>query len=365
MNKTVKKKILYIGPYLENSLRGSYARNIIKGLYKNEHQIELVPIFNKVDPSLKLDSVSEIIKTLEDNTLDDYDVCIQHCDPNQYVRSNKFLQNIGIYTPSTYDIDPIIYSKLELLDTIIVNSSTINSILSNMSFLNTNIKYCPSFIDEDILFSKDIETLEWIDTKKYYFYTEMDFDEMYDWEKLIYVFFTSFDKDVSLILKTKDLESDEMKVQTIHQQITLLAIDANIKPDSDRMPKIMSGNYKDIGYANLINSIDCYIDIQKHTEPNANAFLAHAMGKAVIANSRSELQNLENIYTVDSLATNLYKNHYDSIAGSSMYHYYYSLDANSLRDQMLLAYRDRINSKQEFKSNHKSFNIENVNEALC
>lgn len=365
MNKPIKKKILYIGPYLEDSLRGTYARNIIKGLHKNDHQIELVPIFNKVDHSLDQYSSPEIIKTLETNSLDDYDVCIQHCEPNQYVRSNKFKQNIGIYTPSTYDIDPVVYSKLELLDTIIVNSKTISNTLKNISFLNTKIKYCPTFIDEDILYSKDMQKLEWIDTKKYYFYTELEFDEMHDWEKLIYVYFTSFNKDVSLIIKTKDLESDEMKVQTIHQQITLFAIDANIQPDADRMPKIMSGTYKDIGYANLINSIDCYIDIQKHTEPNIHAFLANAMGKAVIANRYSELQNLEKIYTVDALPVNLYKNHYDSIAGSSMYHYYYSLDANSLRNQMLSAYRDRIHSKQELKSDHKPFNIENVNEALC
>lgn len=364
MNKT-QHKILYIGPYLEESLRGSYARNIIKGLNKAGHELELVPIFSKATQTVdSKESLDKNIINLESNLLENYDICIQHCDPNNYVYSNKFKQNIGIYTPLTHDIDPIIYSKLELLDKIIVNSRMIFNALSSL-LLKTQIEYCPSFIDEDILFSDKLEKLKWIEKNKYYFYTELEFDEMHDWEKLIYVYFTSFNKDTSLIIKTKDLEIDETKVETIHKQINLLAIDANIEPSSERIPKIMSGRYQDMGYANLINSIDCYIDVQCHIEPNDHAFLAGQMGKAVIAHKYSELQNLERVYSVNSYPVNKYQNHYDSLLLSSMYNYYYSLDSNSLREQMTLAYRDRLGSSKRKINKDSTFNIENINGAIC
>ena len=361
MNKT-QHNILYIGPYLEESLRGSYARNIVKGLNKEGHKLDLVPIFSKVNQTIDKESLDENIKNLESNALDSYDICIQHCDPNSYVYSNKFKQNIGIYTPLTHDIDPITYSKLELLDKIIVNSSSAFQALSSI-MLKTQIQYCPSFIDEDILFSDKLEKLKWVEKNKYYFYTELEFDEMHDWEKLIYVYLTSFNKDTSLIIKTKDLEIDETKVEMIHKQINLLAMDANIEPNSERMPKIMSGRYKDMGYANLINSIDCYIDVQCHVEPNDHAFLASKMGKAVIAHKYSELQNLKMTYSVDSFPVNKYQNHYDSLLFSSMYNYYYSLDSNSLREQMKLAYRDRLERPKIKKDS--TFNVENINGAIC
>ena len=359
------KKILYIGPYNEESNRGRMSLANIKGLHKIGHKLKIVPIyypgeiFKETDPDLI---------RLENNNLEKYDICIQHCDPMHYAFNNNIQKNIGIYTPNNITSENIINTRFCLLDNIVVNSNTVydklSRIISRDLFKNT--KYCPKYIDLEHIINYPKEYVDWTEDTKYYFYSELEFTDKYDWEKLIYVYLTYFiKKNCGLIIKTTTI-ADEIEASEITKKINNIAIYANINLNKDDMPIILNGIFDEDTIMKLYNSIDCFIDAGRTYDYNNNVLLAAALNKDIICNEQLPTSEfLSNTYHVAAHPCNINYSFNNDLLSSSMYEIHYSMDCQSLRENMNVSYTNRylipINKYEELKT----YDMSNINELLC
>lgn len=356
--------ILYIGPYNEESNRGAYAINNIKALISLGHNIKTIPIYCY---DKQLDTPLDILD-LETKSIANYDICIQHCDVLEYSFHKSFKQNIGIYSPSTITPHPIINSRLGLLDKIIVNSPLVLDALTKVVSENIlrKIVYCPYVINIQNILTHNKEELTWIDPTRYYFYTELEFSDSYDWEKIIYVYLTRFiHHKAGLIIKTKDLD-DEYKVETLRKKIDAMAIEANVEPKPENMPRILNGRFSLSDSLKVFNSINCFIESNKTLEYNYNVLLAAILNKDIIANENLPTAHLfDNTYNVKGHICNISHNYYNDIIESSMYNYYSSMDTNSLSNKMLEAYNNRYNQSNKYDNRLSDYDSSNIQNILC
>lgn len=355
------KNILYIGPYKEESNRGYYSYTNIKALEKSGHNLKIVPRFSYRYINNK---ISDDIVHLEHNNFDHYDICIQHCDSLQYAYNSKFSQNIGIYDLANLDPNPIINGNFFLLDKIIVTSLNKLNILQEVlsPALCNKIHYLPQLIDEDLVSSTETDDLPWMDKNRFYFYAELDFSEQYDWEKLIYVYLTTFmNKNTGLIIKTNRLDT-EKKIQLIKQQIYDMASDANIKPVPKAMPQVLTGASTQKEIHSLYSSVNCLIDINKANEQSYSSVYFAALSKPIICNKYLTTSSyFKNALKTEAMVCNSSMIYYDDICNSSMYAYYYTIDSDSLRNMMLEAYQNRHKIKYtEEIQQHLMSNINNI-----
>jgi hypothetical protein len=359
------KNILYIGPYNEESNRGRASLNNIKALHKVGHKLKIVPIYY---PGEKFKETEAGIINLENTNLDNYDICIQHCDPMHYAFNRNIKKNIGLYTPNNITSEPIINSRLSLLHNVVVNSQIVYDKLSRIVSrdLLSTMKYCPKYIDLQYILDYPKEQLDWIDTKKYYFYTELEFTQGYDWEKIIYVYLTYFiKKNCGLIIKTQNI-SDEAEANDITKKINDIAMYTNINLQKDDMPKILNGIFDEQTNMQIYNSIDCFIDCGKTYDYNNNVLIAAALGKDLICNSKSPAANLfSDIHTVNGQPCNIHYDFNNDLLSSSMYETHYSMDCESLRDTMNFVYVNQYSSTKIDRKELQQYDMSNINELLC
>ena len=362
----MEHNILYIGPYNEESHRGRYSLSNIRALIKAGHSLKIVPIYY-IDEQFK--ETPEDLKEFENSSNNiDCDICIQHCDPLQYSFHSGFRKNIGIYTPVGLPDDPIINSRLKMLDNIIVNSLDLKEGLKNIvpKNISDNIRYCPKYIDIAKIKNAHKEKLDWTDPSRYYFYAELTFDDQYDWEKLLYVYITTFmNKRSGLIIKTYGLDNKN-KIDYVKNTIESIAIGANIKPDPESMPKVLTGIYSEEDTIKVYNSINCFIDCIRTYDYNDNIFMAAALGKDLICNNKLPSSNFfDSTYRVGANRCNLnIKTHHDIIS-CTMYSTYYSMDTNSLRDNMLMSYINRSSDLDLHTNELDQYDISHINDILC
>lgn len=362
MDKTTKN-ILYIGPYNEESNRGRQALLNIRGLQKAGHKIKIVPIYSQTEISKE---TPEDLVSLETTKIENYDVCIQHCDPIFYSFNNNVGINIGIYNAENTNPDPIINTRLSLVDKIVVNSQRVyNGLCRSLSSgLSKNIVYCPAHIDLQHVLDYKKEIPDWIDNRLYYFYSELEFTDQYDWEKLIYVYMTTFKNSNSrLIIKTTNLKSESDSIE-ITNRINKIATTAKINPEGDNLPKVLNGVFDEDTSMSLYNGIDCFIECGRTQEYNPNMFIAAAMQKTIICNSKLAFSEFfDNAYAVNAYKCNaLYSSDNDTFS-CSLYHYNYTMDPDDLRRAMLTSYSNKDSTKQ--KNNLEKYDISNIDTLIC
>ena len=349
------KKILYIGPYNEESNRGRSSLNNIRGLYKKKHLLRIVPIYY---PGQFFNETPEDLLELEKNNLDNYDICIQDCDPNFYCFNEAIKKHIAIYPASNIIDEPILNTKMCFADKIVVNSQKqYRKLLYLLSKnLMCNVSYCPNYIDINNTDYNTKEKLDWANGEKYYFYTEVSFNDTYDWEKLIYVYINSLvNKNCGLVIKTIGIDSKEDSDQ-INQRINEIARSVNINR-KENLPHIFNGIYDKTSTVKLYNSIDCFIDCCRTDDYNNNIFLAALLKKDIICNEKlAASEFFEKIYKVDAYACNI---------SSCLYSRNYTMESNSLRDTMIKAYYGRYSSDKITKEQLEKYDISNINDLLC
>lgn len=96
--------ILYVGPYRLNNNIGYESLNILLELYDKYSNIISRPVYINGITSNKLDNVSSLIQTIENNTFDNIDLIIQHLDVESMVYNSRIQKNI--YIPFTNNILP-------------------------------------------------------------------------------------------------------------------------------------------------------------------------------------------------------------------------------------------------------------------
>ena len=362
------KNILYIGPYVENTTRGRAALNNIKHLQKMGHSLHIVPIYIEVNNLYDFTVYkNEELQKLELNALDEYDICIQHCDILGYVHNNHFDKNIGIFDFIGYPSQPILNSRLNVLDKIIVNSPDKKLALENTlsEKIYNKVAYCPEYIDIDEWEDIDLQPLSWTNKNTYYFYSELEFTDMYDWKKLIYVYITNFSqKNTQLILKTSLIKTDE-DAAFINKTIHNIAIGANISPDKANMPKIIAAEYSDRGMWNLYNSINCLIDVSRGSNFNYTNLKVAFLNKDIIANNRTSSATMfNNLNLVEGLPIQIDENYCNDTINLTMYDYLSSMDTNSLQEQMNKSYLNKKPIKHRYKQQLQQYNFTNINKLL-
>jgi len=360
-----KKNILYIGPYNEESNRGKIALTNIKGLQKIGHNLKIVPIYDNQE---KYRNTLEDLSTLETNRLESYDVCIQHCDVMQYAFNGCVGKNIGIYNCKNIPSEPIINTRLALLDFIVVNSQTVYNGLRRVlsKNLSKNMVFCPTYIDLEYIKNYSKDKMEWANDTKYYFYTELEFDDNYDWEKIIYVYMTTFKhKNCELIIKTANIaDGDEASI--ISEKINLIAASANLTLNDQNRPKILNGTFDENIMMQIYNTINCFIDCGKTHEYNTNIFIAAALQKDIICNAKlASGEFFPEAYQVDADPCNIKNKRYNDIMSSSMYDTSYSMKCESLREAMITIYHNQYTVKKIDEETLKLYDISNINNLLC
>ena len=364
MSMIPSKNILYVGPYKEESNRGYYSYMNIKALEKTGHKIRIIPLFSYHYLNNK---ISKDIEHLENTVLDKYEICIQHCHPIQYTYNSVFEKNIGIYDFANFDPNPIINSHFLLLDKIVVNSPNKLEILAEVlsAGLYSKIQYCPQLIDLNNIVHNERKKLNWIDRDRFYFYSDLDFSEQYDWEKLIYVYLTNFmDKNTGLIIKTKNL--DEEKIRLIKKQIYDMASEAKVKNIPEAMPQVLNGVYDKDEISKIHNSVNCLIDVNKANEISYSSLYFAALNKPIICNSKlSTASYFTGAFKADGMVCNSSMVYYEDIMNNSMHNYYYSINSEDLRDLMRAVYEDRYNGSRNYYENElEQYDITQINNLL-
>ena len=364
-NNIVPQNILYIGPYNEQSHRGRYSLSNIEALIAIGHKLKIVPILNVGETS---QPTPENLQPFEVNSLENYDVCIQHCDPLQYSFHSGFKKNIAIYTPVGLPEDPILNSRLQIPDNIVVNSRMIKDALKNIlsNDIMDNVRYCPMYVDLEKLKNTNTEKLDWTDESRYYFYTELNFNEEYDGEKLVYVYVTTFmNKHCGLIIKTYGLD-DKHKIEQVKNTIDNIAFNANVPPKPENMPRVLTGQYSYEDTIKVYRSIDCFVDCSRTYEYNNNMFIAASLNKGLLCNiNLPSFDFFEKTYGVKSNKCNINISSHNDILSCSMYADYYSMDCKDLREKMMAAYLNRHSSFKSDESELQQYDISNINNILC
>lgn len=361
------KNILYIGPYKEESNRGYYSYTNIKALEKAGHKLKIIPTICHKQPTNK--AYTDIVH-LEKNNFDKYDTCIQHCDASQYSYNKNFEQNIAVYDFANVNPNPIINSRFLFFDKILVTSQNKLEILAETiaASLYPKIQFAPQLLDLNHIQNHSTEdTLEWLEDGRFYFYVELDFSEQYDWEKLIYVYLTTFmNKKTGLIIKTIKLDNQD-KVNMIKKQVEDIAQEANVKPIPKAMPQVLNGEFNEYERMKVYNSIDCFIDINKANEQSYAAVICAALNKPIICNANlTTASYFKNSFKVAGLLCNSPMNYHEDIMNNSISSYYYSLDAEHLRDTMMQVYQNRLSAKDNeyYKDEINLHDISNINNIL-
>jgi len=358
-----KHSILYIGPYNEVSNRGRLSLSYIRGLHQAGHNIKTVPVYY---PAEKFVDTPDDIKDLESNDLDKYDICFQHCDPMQFCFNKNFDKNIGIYTPTNITNQAILNTKLNLLDHIIVSSDKIYDGLKHIlaPHIHRKVKPCPYIFDVKNVTTQTVKELDWIEEDRYYFYTELEFTEEYDWEKLLYTYISTFiNKKTGLIIRTSDIKN-EYEAGEITMRISQLAYTAGINIDEASMPKVLNGDTDDETSLMFIKHTDCMIECGRTHDYNTNLFKAAALRKDIISNDKLAASDFFSNNKVVGIPCHInYNNHQDKLS-SDFYNKHYTMDPNSLREQMLTIHYGRHQTKPDISADLEKYDIRNLDRIL-
>ena len=355
--------ILYIAPYNEVSNRGKLSLSYIRGLHLSGHNLKIVPVYY---PSEKFIDTPEDILELESNDLDKYNICFQHCDPLQFCFNRNFDKNIGIYTPTNITNQDIINTRLNLLDHIIVSSDKIYDGLKHIlaPHIFSKTRCCPYIFDVKNTMQQETTNLEWVEEDRYYFYCELEFNEEYDWEKLLYVYLSSFThKKAGLVLRTSDIRN-ETEASEITVRINQIATSAGIDIDEASMPKVLNGYTDDTMSLSFIKATDCMIECGRTHDYNINIFKAAALNKDLICNNKLAASEFFDNNSVEGISCNInYSNHQDRFS-SDFYNKHYTMEPISLRQQMLKSYYERFRTKTDISSTLEKYDIRNLDRIL-
>lgn len=275
-------KLLYIGHYKENSGWSKAATDLIQAI--DSVGIEVVCRNIKLTPNSF--EIPQRIKELEQGTLNNIDVCIQHLLPHHIIGSSKF-KTIAYYVTESNTLKYNNWkSNLQLVDEIWVpNNMQLNN-MKNDGF--NNLKYIPHAFDLN-KYSKKIDSRinfgEKNNTFKFYYIA--DINDRKNIESVIKCFHSEFHRyePVSLILKVKKFGINSQDLQKHVQNIC-----NNIKQSLRIYPKIedyhkeiiISDEMKSEEIDILHRSCDCFVNVTHGEGWSIPSFDAMCFGKTPI-----------------------------------------------------------------------------------
>ena len=276
-------KVLYIGHYKENSGWSKAATDLILAI----DSVGVDIVCRNIKLTDKIPNVPSKILELEQKSLSDVDVCIQHLLPHHLVGTSKFKKNIAYYVGESNTLRYNNWcSNLKLMDEVWVPN---NSALENMKRDGfKNLQYVPHSFDLSKYKRKTSDRINFKNKNSTFkFYYIADLNERKNIESVIKCFHSEFHKyePASLVLKVK-----KSGVHPSELQQHIKGICDSIKKTLRIYPKIedyheeiiipedMTSEQIDI----LHNSCDCLINTTHGEGWSIPSFDAMCFGKTPI-----------------------------------------------------------------------------------
>lgn len=362
------KNILYIGPYREFGGAGNSARNYIQALFESGHDVCIAPIFYTGD-TYPENEISSDILPLENNTLRNYDIVIQHCNPFDYVYSNKFDINIGIYQFNSGVINNSILSRLNLMDRIVVNS-TFNFNVINKSAkqeLVDKILVCPELIDTRLK-NKEYPEYPWINHNSVVFYTIADLIERKNIQKIITAFLYTFGTEdkAELIIKTKPHYShreNDLVNKEIQYMIDKIYKTLRLDKNHCKQPKIMVGAFEHRAVLGVHKNANIYIDASMAENFGYSVLEAALFDNYLIVNENSSTSEISSsCLLTESRPINITDSYTNTFMENTIDQYWYDVDFHHLCSNMQTAYFSGLGNKcvSHDLSKYAYKNVENI-----
>lgn len=337
------KNILYIGPYREFSGAGNAARNYIQAFHEAGHDVCIAPIFYTGE-TYPENEISSDILPLENNHLKKYDIVIQHCHPFDYVYSNKFDTNIGIYQFSCNSIRPSVISRLMMMDKVVLNSRHNQKIIESLSG-SINTAVVPELVDTNLKNKPYIE-YSWLKKQPnpVVFYTIGDFIERKNIQDIIRAFIYTFrDNDnVELIVKTKPHYSHKQQ-DLINKELEyyIEKIYASLRMDkkSHKQPKIMVGQFDYNYLLALHKNCNIYIDASMAENFGYSCLEAALFDNYLIVNENSSTYEIsESAFVTSSRPVSVLDSYTANFVDNTVQDFWYHINFEELCHNMRKAY---------------------------
>jgi glycosyltransferase involved in cell wall biosynthesis len=346
------KNILYIGPYREYSGAGNAARNYIQALYEFGHDVCIAPIFYTGE-TYPENEISSDILPLENNHLKRYDVVIQHCHPFDYVYSNKFEMNIGLYQFSSDSVKPAIVSRLMMMDRIILNSEHNKKIIDSLSS-SINSIVVPELIDINLKNESYIE-YSWLKRQPnpIVFYTIGDFIERKNIQDIIRAFLYTFrdNENVELIIKTKPHYSHKQQ-DFINKELEYYIdkIYASLRMDkkNNKQPKIMVGQFDYRYLLALHKNSNIYIDASMAENFGYTCLEASLFDNYLIVNENSSTMEISSAsFPTTSRPVSVLDSYTANFVDNTVEDFWYHINFEDLCKNMMKAYLQAVVSPKQ------------------
>lgn len=361
--------ILYIGPYREFSGSGNAARLYIKALIKAGYNVSIRPIYNYYIPYPQ-EAIESEIMDLETNSSIHYHKIIQHCYPHQLVFNNRFDQHITIQHLESLNNNNAIADQLSFMDTIIVGSSFVKTILSDLNIDAKKISIIPEPIDLDLINSyRENNPIE-IQDLNYKFYTLGSFSDRKNLSTLLMCFliFSNQYPDIDLIIKLRNLDNVISPQECIDYEFE--KIYSTVRQNFIKKPKILIGNtvYENILY--LHNNNDCYINLSHGESFGYSALEALSFNNNIIVTSNIGFDDIivDNCgFKIPSQLTVSKDKDRIFPVYNSLYQKWYEPDIDNILHKMSLAINEskahkkqRINKQNEHMQNFTLSHVSNL-----
>lgn len=354
-------KILYIGHYREGSGWSKAAQNLILAI--NDTSLDVVcrniKLTNKEVP------IDPIVSILEQKSLDNIDVCIQHVLPHHMVGSSKFKKNIAYFVGESSTIK---YSgwlpSIKLMDEVWVPNKDIEDNLKNDG-VTSPIKKIPHAFDmskyEDVKAIVNFGS----DNYKFKFYYIGELNDRKNIESIIRCFHAEFQpwEPVALVLKVKRFGIDNISLKNHVVSIcNQIKKEMRLYPSLDQYHSeiIISDDMSDENIMILHSSCDCFVAPSHGEGWSIPAFDAMCMGKTPICSNEggpAEFIDKNNPSTGHLISgTKTLCNHSDSAFPTIFTgrEYWFTPNEQEIRSAMRHYYENRHLTNKESALKHAS-----------
>jgi glycosyltransferase involved in cell wall biosynthesis len=279
-------KVLYIGHYKENSGWSQAAMDLIQAI--DSAGIDIV--CRNIKLTSKTFNTPNKIKELENKSLDNIDICIQHLLPHHLVGTSKFKKNIAYYVGESTTLKYNNWkSNLHIMDEIWVPNQTQLNNMKKDGF--NNLKCVPHAFDLAKYSQKQTSQINFGDKNNTFkFYYIADLNQRKNIESVIKCFHSEFfrHEPVSLVLKVKKFGVNPIELQKQVQNMCLTIKNTlRIYPSIDDYHKeiIITDDMSSEEINILHQSCDCMVNTTHGEGWSIPSFDAMCFGKTPICSN--------------------------------------------------------------------------------
>lgn len=298
-------KIAYLAPYRDGTGYSKAAIGYMLAL--DSVGITVVPRSIKMTPSDC--EIPNRIKELEENSLDNVDVLMQHNLPSEWVYKGD-VQNIGLFAYETSNFKSSQWAEhIEMMDkTIVFCNSDKNAVQNSCSVDTRSIHVCPHALDIDKFGTGQSIDFE-LPKNTFKFYTVSDLGFRKNLPGLIVCYLSTFDiyDQVALVLKVNvPGESPGGTHKIVKEIIDNAKTTLGMHGSFDRYPPIViiPGFCSDEQISSIHKSCECYVNVSRGESFCIPAFEAIGHGnQALVPEAGAFLDYFADEYMGDFIDT--------------------------------------------------------------